>query len=182
MMTMAGKFAILFCNFLVVVLTARWWGAEGRGHVVMFVADVGLLPIISSVFTGSSVSYHLKKIGKKTLFTFSFFWLLFTSAVGTILFFFLETQKDAHFFFLVSFFLGCLSFYNSLFVGSQRLGWYNLLTVLQPVSLLLFLFVFHYFTEGGFRSIFSHGHSLLHCCYLSCLHVTVPPFSFSLGR
>lgn len=154
MMTMAGKFAILFCNFLVVVLTAKWWGAEGRGQVAMFVADVGLLAIISSVFTGSSVSYYLKKMGAKTLFTFSFFWLLFSSAVGTILFFFLETQEDAHFFFLVSFFLGCLSFYNSLFVGSQRLGWYNLLTVLQPVSLLLFLFVFHYFIEGGFRSYF----------------------------
>lgn len=153
--TVAGKSAILLCNFLVVILTARLWGAEGRGVVAMFVADIGLLAIVGSVFTGSSVSYFLKKMGGGRLFAMALCWLAITSAVGAVLFNELGSLSVLPVcFFVISFFLGLLSFLSSMFLGVNKIKHYNVLTVLQPLLLLLLLLLFYWFVDQSYVSYF----------------------------
>lgn len=58
--TILSKSLILLLNFAVIVLTTQLWGADGRGAVALFVADLGLISIFANVFTGSSVSYFFR--------------------------------------------------------------------------------------------------------------------------
>lgn len=121
--TVVGKCSILLCNFLVVVLSARLWGAEGRGVVAMFVADIGLLAIVGSVFTGSSVSYFFKKKGGGRLFSMALCWLAITSGVGATVFYKMESQSALSICFLViSFFLACFLFLALCFLVSTGLS------------------------------------------------------------
>ncbi len=153
-MTVLGKSAILLSNFLVVVLTARLWGAEGRGSVAMFMADIGLLAIVSNVFTGSSVSYYLNKVKKHRLFLMALLWVSVLSLGGAILFHLFEQENLSLLFFVISFVLGIYTFYNSVYIGDQRIGLYNALTVLQPVLALILMLLIYWTIDNSVRAYF----------------------------
>lgn len=153
-MTVLGKSAILLSNFLVVVLTARLWGAEGRGSVAMFMADIGLLAIVSNVFTGSSVSYYLNKVKEHRLFLMALLWVSVLSLGGAILFHLFEQENLSLLFFVISFVLGIYTFYNSVYIGDQRIGLYNALTVLQPVLALILMLLIYWTIDNSVRAYF----------------------------
>lgn len=153
-MTVLGKSAILLSNFLVVVLTARLWGAEGRGSVAMFMADIGLLAIVSNVFTGSSVSYYLNKVKEHRLFLMALLWVSVLSLGGAILFHLFEQENLSLLFFVISFVLGIYTFYNSVYIGDQRIGLYNALTVLQPVLALVLMLLIYWTIDNSVRAYF----------------------------
>ena len=153
-MTIASKSAILILNFLVLVLTTRLWGAEGRGVIAMFMADISLLAIIANIFTGSSVSYYLKRTGCSRLLAIALLWITISSIVGALIFHYFEKENLALFFFIISVFLGILAFFNSSYVGTQRIKQYNLLTILQPLMLLIFMILFYYFWDSSYRAFF----------------------------
>ncbi len=153
-MTVLGKSAILLSNFLVVVLTAQLWGAEGRGNVAMFMADIGLLAIVSNVFTGSSVSYYLNKVAERRLFLMALSWVSVLSLIGAFLFHLFEQEDFSLLFFVISFVLGVYSFYNSVYIGDQRIGLYNALTVLQPVLALVFMLLVYWTVDDSCRAYF----------------------------
>ena len=67
--TMLSNSLILLLNFGVVVLTTQLWGADGRGSIAVFVADLSMISIFANVFTGCSVSYYFSKLGTSKLFT-----------------------------------------------------------------------------------------------------------------
>ena len=146
--TMAGKMLILLANFLAVVLSTRLWGAEGKGIITMFVADVSLLAIVSNVFVGSSASYHISR-GTNKLFTMALTWALIVPLLGATLFRFAEEETLSFAFFLATSLLSVYAFFNSLYIGEQRIAQYNLLTVLQPVLLIVFLLLFYYFVDDS---------------------------------
>ncbi len=153
-MTVLGKSAILLSNFLVVVLTAQLWGAEGRGSVAMFMADIGLLAIVSNVFTGSSVSYYLNKVAERRLFLMALSWVSVLSLIGAFLFHLFEQEDFSLLFFVISFVLGVYSFYNSVYIGDQRIGLYNALTVLQPVLALVLMLLVYWTVDDSCRAYF----------------------------
>lgn len=154
LMTIAGKSSILILNFLVVILTTHFWGAQGRGVIAMFVADVSLLAIVANIFTGSSVSYYLQRTGASRLFAIAMLWVFLSSFVGALCFHIVEKENVSLFFFVVSVFTGLLAFFNSSFVGGQRIKQYNMLTVLQPFMLLLFMLLFYYWIDDSYRAYF----------------------------
>lgn len=141
--TIVSKSLILLLNFAVVVLTTQLWGADGRGAVAIFVADLSLISIFANVFTGSSVSYFFSKLGTSKLFSAAYLWSFIVSAVGAIVLLFTGQTQVAPFLFAASALMGLLAFHNSLFVGDQKISYYNLITVLQPALLLLCMLVCH---------------------------------------
>ncbi|MEG1556003.1 MAG: oligosaccharide flippase family protein [Bacteroidales bacterium] len=153
--TILSKGFILILNFAIVVFTTQLWGAEGKGIIALFVADLGLIGIFANVFTGSSVSYYFSKIGKSKLATQGYCWVFFVSAVAAIVTSLTGENNLTVFLFIVSVFLGILAFQNSLFIGSQKIRNYNIITVLQPLLLLIFMFFFHFgFHDLGYYSYF----------------------------
>lgn len=141
--TIFSKGLILLFNFAVLVLSTQLWGAEGRGFIALFIADLGLLAIFTNVFTGSSVSYYLSKLGASRLAGQAYLWTFLVSVIGGFSFYFIENQTIAIPFFVVSCLSGIIAFHNSLFIGGQKIDYYNILTLLQPALLLSFILLFH---------------------------------------
>ena len=178
LMTIAGKSAILLFNFLAVVLTTNLWGAEGRGIVAMFMADLSLLAIVANVFTGSSVSYYLQKSGISRLFVIATLWIFITSSIGALIFHILEMENLSLFFLITSVFLGFIAFFNSSYVGAQRIKSYNILTVLQPLLLLVFMLLFYHFVDSSYRAYFYAQMLSLFILTIACLYLDRGRFSF----
>lgn len=141
--TILSKSLILLLNFAVIVLTTQLWGADGRGAVAIFVADLGLISIFANVFTGSSVSYFFSRLGTSKLATAAYLWSFLAAAVGALVVLVSGQTLIAPFLFAASALMGLIAFHNSLFVGGQKIGHYNLVTVLQPALLLLCMLAIH---------------------------------------
>ncbi|MDR2979615.1 MAG: polysaccharide biosynthesis C-terminal domain-containing protein [Bacteroidales bacterium] len=142
--TVFSKGLILLFNFAVVVISTQLWGAEGRGFIALFIADLGLIGILGNIFTGSSVSYYLSQLGASRLSGQAYLWIFITSILGGAIFYFHENQQIALPFFITSCFFGIIAFHNSLFIGSQKINYYNILTLLQPALLLIFIIAFYF--------------------------------------
>ena len=142
--TILSKSLILLLNFAVVVLTTQLWGADGRGAVAIFVADLSLISIFANIFTGSSVSYFFSRLGTSKLATAAYLWSFLVAAVGALVLLISGRLTEAPFLFAAASLMGLIAFHNSLFVGDQRISYYNLMTVLQPALLLLCMLVCHY--------------------------------------
>lgn len=135
--TILSKSLILLLNFVVLVLTTQLWGAEGRGSVAIFVADLSVISIFASVFTGCSVSYYFAKLSASKLSTVAYLWSFVVATAGACVLWATGEQTLAPFVFVIASLMGLMAFHNSLFLGGQKISYYNLITVLQPALLLL---------------------------------------------
>ena len=142
---------ILILNFAIVWLVTRLWHAEGNGIRALFVADLGIISIFCNIFTSSSVSYYIKKVGQSRLATQAYLWIFIVSGIlALILSLRNEGSNLSLLLFFVSVLLGFVVFYSSLFVGSQKIPYYNFITFLQPLLLLLFMSIIYYAFQDKF--------------------------------
>lgn len=159
--TMLSRAALLILNFLLVLATTRLWGAEGRGLIALFATDLGLISIFTSVFSGSSTSFNLRKFLPADLFLPVFLWAFILSFFGAVSFHILGRTDYSLFLFVSSTLLGCITFFNSLFVGKQSINRYNLVVVLQPLLMILFLMIFYLFDSSYFSYFYAQCTSLM---------------------
>ena len=143
--TILSKSLILLLNIALIVLTTQLWGADGRGSVAIFVADLSLISIFANVFTGSSVSYFFSRLGTSKLSTAAYLWSFIVATVGACVLLATGQLTIAPFIFVAAASMGLIAFHNSLFVGGQKISYYNWVTVLQPVLLLLCMLLCHAF-------------------------------------
>lgn len=154
-LTVMVKVAILLLNFIIVVFTTRLWGAEGRGIIALFTADLGLIAIFSNIFTSSSVSYFLSKVGVSKLASQAYLWVAAASGIVAVVLSLIGNFSLTLPLFIVSVLLGFITFHSSLFIGSQKIPYYNLITFLQPFFLLLFMLAFYFMNNDlGYYSYF----------------------------
>ena len=161
--TVLSKSLILLLNFAVVVLTTQLWGADGRGSIAVFVADLGLISIFANVFTGSSVSYFFSRLGTSKLSTAAYLWSFIVATIGAYVLLLTGEQTMAPFVFVAATLMGLIAFHNSIFIGGQRISYYNVVTVLQPALLLLCMLLFHWLWPqlGYYCYFFGQSLSLL---------------------
>ena len=161
--TVLSKSLILLLNFAVVVLTTQLWGADGRGSIAVFVADLGLISIFANVFTGSSVSYFFSRLGTSKLSTAAYLWSFIVATIGACVLLLTGEQTMAPFVFVAATLMGLIAFHNSIFIGGQRISYYNVVTVLQPALLLLCMLLFHWLWPqlGYYCYFFGQSLSLL---------------------
>jgi len=152
--TMAGKSLILLLNFVVVVLSTRLWGTEGRGAVALFIANLGLISSVTNIFTGSSVSYFLSKAGLSKLILPAYLWVFAIAVILGIVFHIYDQTTPSVLLFIVAILIGFTTFHSSVFIGDQRVGYYNLITVIQPVFLIAAMLLFYYWVEKSYFAYF----------------------------
>lgn len=152
--TMAGKLAILLLNFTLVVLSTRLWGTDGRGSIAIFLANLSLIASVTNIFTGSSVSYFLSKYGLSKLILQAYLWVFIVVVLFGAGFRFYDQSAPAILLFIVANLAGFIAFHSSIFIGSQRIGYYNLITVIQPVFQLSATLLFYYFIEKSYFAYF----------------------------
>ena len=152
--TIAGKTVILFLNFAVVVLTTRLWGTDGRGAIALFLANLNLITTVTNIFTGSSVSYFLSKQGISKLILQAYLWVFVMAAVLGIVFRIYDQTTPSVFLFIVAILFGFTAFHSSVFIGDQKIGYYNLITVVQPVFLIAAMLFFYFFIDKSYFAYF----------------------------
>ena len=153
--TILSKGLILLLNFVVIVLTTQLWKADGRGAIAIFTADIGLIAFFANVFTGNSASYYFSRFSSSKLATAAYLWSFLVSAVGGLVLLATGQLQTAPFVFVVSTLLGIVTFHNSLFVGDQKINHYNLITLLQPILLIVCMLLFHWiWPQLGFYCYF----------------------------
>jgi len=152
--TIAGKSAILLLNFTVVVLSTRFWGTDGRGAIALFMANLGLISSITNIFTSSSVSYFVLKRGLSKLILQAYLWVFTVAAVLGIAFHIYDQTTPSIFLFIVAVLFGFTLFHSSVFIGYQQIGYFNLITVIQPVFQIIAILFFYYFFDKTFFAYF----------------------------
>lgn len=160
-LTMMSRGALILLNFLLVLATTRLWGAEGRGLIALFATDLGLIAIFTSIFSGSSTSFNLRKFIPADLFLPVFLWSFVVSFVGAVLFHLMGRADYSLFLFIASSLTGCVTFFNSLFVGKQSINKYNIVLVLQPLLMLIFIPVFYLFDTSYYSYFYAQCTSLM---------------------
>ncbi|MDY6325838.1 MAG: polysaccharide biosynthesis C-terminal domain-containing protein [Bacteroidales bacterium] len=170
--TIMSKSLILLLNFAVVVMTTHFWGDTGRGSIAIFVADLSMVNIFANVFTGSSVSYFFSRMGKSKIATTAYLWTFIVSAAGGLALLLAGETKLAPLLFFASAMSGIVAFNNSLFIGGQKIGHYNLVTILQPALLIAFMLLFKTAFPGmGYFSYFFGLLCSLAVLLLVCRHL-----------
>ena len=148
----------ILLNFVITICMTQFWGAEGKGTIALFLANLGLITIGLNVLTASSVAFFSKKLDISKLFLQAIVWSFVVSLAGAAIVY-LSTKTDiAWLIFCASFFMGLYTFYSSVFIGEQKINAYNIMSVVQPMILLLLLLLFHYTIEP---TLYAYFYSLI---------------------
>jgi O-antigen/teichoic acid export membrane protein len=153
-LTILSKGAIVLVNFTIVACITQFWGVEGKGYQAIFVANLGLIAIVTNIFTNSSISYFIRKVGASKLYAQATLWTFISSSLGALVCYFLSHNSFLIFLLISSLLTGYLTFHNALYIGMQKIKYFNLLTILQPLFLLIFMFLLFKTKESNYFDYF----------------------------
>lgn len=136
-------------NVLLVFISSRYYGAEGRGYYSLWVLNFALIMHFSGFIGGSALAYFSPRRSLKSILPLTYTWSLLASILMASLFLWLDKLSVSDFWHLVA-----LGFLDSLlgnhffiFLGKQELKKYNFWQVFSLAILCLGLFVLHFYTQ-----------------------------------
>ncbi|HKR06572.1 MAG TPA: polysaccharide biosynthesis C-terminal domain-containing protein [Bacteroidia bacterium] len=155
--TFLNRFFIAILNFLTIVITARYLGAEGRGIISLFVLNLTIIFMIGSFIGGPGLVYLVPRHDATKLMNASYLWTVFSSVAVSLLLYVLGlVQQD----FLIHLIL--LSVIQSVvriqtfyLLAKERIKAYNFVSVIYPA--VLFILLIYFFTvekNAGIREFF----------------------------
>ena len=153
-LTLFSRAAIVLITFAITIFILQFWGAEGKGFQAIFIANLGLIAIVTNVFTNSSISYFVRKVGASKLYAWACIWTFISSSIGAVACYYFDNHSFALFLFVTSLLTGYLAFHNALYIGMQKIKYYNLLTILQPLFVLIFMVLLYKVKETTYFDYF----------------------------
>lgn len=135
--TFVSRFLSSVLAFLIVVITAKLIGAEGRGVISLIVLGTAITLLINNIVGGNAIVLLTPKIEPIKLLIPSYFWAVISCALVTIILHLSELtprEYSIHIFF-ISLLQSVGSIHLSVFLGRQKIRLYNMMTVLQVVIL-----------------------------------------------
>jgi O-antigen/teichoic acid export membrane protein len=152
--TIFSKAAIVLINFAIVVCITQFWGAEGKGYQALFIANLGLIAIVTNIFTNSSIAFFVRKVGVSKLFAHACIWIFISSSLGVLIFYYID-QNSYSFLLLISCLLtGYITFHNALYIGMQKIKYFNIITLLQPLFLLIIMVLLYKTKQSSYFDYF----------------------------
>ncbi|MFP4289330.1 MAG: polysaccharide biosynthesis C-terminal domain-containing protein [Bacteroidales bacterium] len=139
--TITTRFAILLCNFALVVLSTRLFGSEGRGVISLIIANISIIIIFNNTVSGSTVIYHSSKIPNGQLLLFALAGIVGFSVLGSIFFGFLHGFEWMNHLLVISIFMALNSFLAFYWLGKEKIIHYNLITLSGPALTILLLMI-----------------------------------------
>jgi len=140
--TIISKAGIALGNFLILLLTTQFLGAEVRGEIALLVIAISITALISQVIGGPAIVYLSRENSVSSMFLPAYVWAVITSfAVNYVLCLFSLLPEylflDA---FLISI-LHCFALVNYFFLlGKQKFKTYNFLMLLQTITTIVVLY------------------------------------------
>jgi O-antigen/teichoic acid export membrane protein len=163
-------FAIV--NFIVVIGTARFLGAEIRGVLSLIGVGTSVLHVFNNLVGGTSLVYFGSRKNKRELLYVSYAWCILSSVVGTVLLAVFKIIPEEHIWDV--FFLGLLLCFGSinqqLLLADKKILGYNISSFLQALLLVLvFLLMIFIQSEKSIQSFLI----ALYVSYSVCLLATI---------
>lgn len=135
--TILSRTGILGLNFVIVILTTRLWGAEGRGIISILIADLAIIVIVNNIFTGSAVAYYTPVSSFEKLVKPAYIWVFTFSVIGALFFSLFLGHSNILYLLVLTAMTSLSSFNLSVFVGKEKLSLYNTYSFLVPVFILI---------------------------------------------
>lgn len=170
--TVFTRFFFAIVNFVVVIGTARFLGAEVRGIISLIGVGTSVLHVLSNLVGGTSLVFFGARHNKRALLYISYSWCIISSVIGTFLLSVFNVIPKEHVFDV--FFLGVLlcigSINQQLLLADKKILSYNISSFLQALLLVLvFLFMVFIQKEKTIQSFLV----ALYTSYSACLLTTV---------
>ena len=164
--TIASKLVILFVNFFLIVLQTQLWGSEGKGEIALVIANIALINIIANMSCGSTVAFHAPRMNRDELLLMSFLGSVVLSLSGTLVFSFILGFNYFKHLLIISVLMSLGNALTLYFLGKENVKWYNLLTILAPVAILVFLFLLYYLVGIQTINAYFYAYYLAYGCLI----------------
>jgi O-antigen/teichoic acid export membrane protein len=147
--TIFSKGIVSILNFIIVMLTAKYTGAVGRGEISLMYLNITLVLMFNDLIGGSALVYLIPKLGAKKTVLPSFIVALCSGILLPLLIniFHHYSSSQLIWFILLSLSLNLSSISNVFLNGLNKIKFTNLFTVIQTIliflSLCFFIFYCH---------------------------------------
>lgn len=167
-----GKFLILLGGFGTTVISARIWGAEGRGIIAIYVANLELAAVLTNIFTNSSACFYAARMEAKRLWLQAFLWTLCVSFIASLFFYGGESWSMLTLFLITSTLMGMVTFSLSLELAREDVDFFNTVTVAQPLlALVLMLGIWQTFCSTYYAYFIAQTTSYVICVAVCHIHL-----------
>ena len=162
--TIFSKGIISIINFLVVLITARYLGADGRGQISILFLNVTVILLFNDIIGGSALVYVIPKKNPYSLLLPALFMGLFTGILFPFMFnlyFHFQTQELLYFIALTL--LSNLSSITNVFLnGFEKIKQNNIANIAQSITivstLVIQFFVLHTYSVFAFYRSLGAGY------------------------
>lgn len=144
--TIFSKGFTAVCNLLILLITAKYLGAYGRGEMAIIVLGITIVGIFQNIFSGAVLTYLVPRFQLTRLLVSASLWnLLMAFILPFILVYFGLFPEHYHFDLIVlSFILGSISLIQSSLLGLEEINRQNLIEITKSfssVTAMVFLIV-----------------------------------------
>jgi O-antigen/teichoic acid export membrane protein len=151
--TFLSKVSVSALGLIMVVLISRNLGADGRGHLSLFVSSIALVQLFSE-FGSSSVIINLSyKINQRKLWLSSLIWI---SGICFLSFGVLQSMRHLPYYYnlipFAAFLFSAINLNQMLLMGNQEVKKRNASLLIQPLSLLILFIGFYFYAKFGIIS------------------------------
>src|SRR6218665_608669 len=140
------KGGVAVINFLLLLLSARYLGANSRGEISIFILNIAVIQAVNEVYTGYTLLHFVPRVDLKKLFLAGLAYTLLVCSLcnGMIAAMGQQVRGFEWLSYLVSLLVILNTFNCVLLLGKEKVGAYNFLSLLQPLLLLagLLWFIF----------------------------------------
>jgi O-antigen/teichoic acid export membrane protein len=140
--TFGIKVLIAILNLLIVVVLSNYFGATGKGEASLIIISISMVLLFSNLLGGPTLIYLVPRHNVFLLFLLSNLWSVFISASAFFvlrLFSAMDDQLIAKIS-ILSLINAFLSTNLTILLGKERLRAYNLISLLQTILTLAFIF------------------------------------------
>lgn len=158
--TIFSKGIISIINFLVVLITARYLGADGRGQISILFLNITVILLFNDIIGGSALVYIIPKKNPYSLLLPALFVGVFTGLLFPLLFhlYFHFKTEELIYFIILTLLSNHSSISNAFLNGFQKIKQNNAANISQSITIIVSLLV-QFFVLNNY-SVFSFYRSL----------------------
>ena len=158
--TFASKGLIAIFNLLILLISSKFLGGEVIGQISLLILNISIIHVISEIYSGYALVHYIPKIALSKIYKIGTVWVFACVLLLNFIFWLFNVGNNIFIIhsLALSMFLVLHSFNCVIILAKQKIKIYNLLLLIQPLILLLFLAYIVFFIDS--RVVYSYIWSL----------------------
>jgi O-antigen/teichoic acid export membrane protein len=140
------KGSVAVINLLILIITSKFLGISTRGEISIIILNLAIIQMVNEVYTGYSMVHFLSKFSITKIYANGFLFTVVITAISNAVLYAAGEQPEGFqgLFFVLSFIIILNTFNCVLILSREFYKMYNMLSVLQPLMLLLGILYFSF--------------------------------------